>query len=65
MDGYLNDILLALSVIAAPIIFGLLLYHGLAIKDHHHHGDGGTDQQSAPSTGNASLEGDAAKAKSA
>lgn len=62
MDGYLNDILLALSVIAAPIIFGVLLYYGLT--DRHHHEDSGSDKQSGPRTGNAQPGGDAG-AKSA
>ncbi|MBS0252937.1 MAG: hypothetical protein JSR78_17915 [Proteobacteria bacterium] len=65
MDGYLNDILLALSVIAAPIIFGLLLYYGLTINDRHHHEDGGTAKQSVPNTGNTQPGADTAKAKSA
>lgn len=64
MDGYLSDVLLALSVIAAPIIFCMLLYYGLTIKDRHHHDDGEHGKQPGASTGNAQPGGDAG-AKSA
>ena len=37
MGDYFTDILLVLSVIAAPIIFGVLLYYGITMKEHRHH----------------------------
>ncbi|MBS0235264.1 MAG: hypothetical protein JSR99_17490 [Proteobacteria bacterium] len=37
MDDYLSDILLALSVIGAPIIFGTLLYYGTTISERRNH----------------------------
>lgn len=37
MDDYLSDILLALSVIGAPIIFGTLLYYGMTISERRNH----------------------------
>ncbi len=41
MNDYLNDILLILSVIAAPIILGVLLYYGMTIAEHRNHDDVG------------------------
>lgn len=41
MNEYLNDILLTLSVIAAPIILGVLLYYGMTISERRNHEDGG------------------------
>lgn len=43
MDGYVSDVLLALSVLAAPTIFCLLLYYGLTIKDRHRQCDAGPE----------------------
>lgn len=39
MNEYLNDILLILSVIAAPIILGVLLYYGMTISERRNHDD--------------------------
>lgn len=41
MNEYLSDILLILSVIAAPIILGVLLYYGMTISERRHHDDAG------------------------
>jgi hypothetical protein len=41
VGDYVSDILLGLSLMGAPIVFGMLLFYGLSISDHHHHsGDG-------------------------
>ncbi|SFV34548.1 hypothetical protein SAMN04488557_2359 [Hyphomicrobium facile] len=37
MDQYLNELLLLLSVIAAPIILGALLFYGMTISERRHH----------------------------
>lgn len=65
MDGYVTDILLALSLVAAPVIFGLLLYYGLTIKDRHHHEDDGAENRLGPAARNPSADDDTPKAKSA
>lgn len=41
MNEYLNDILLILSAIAAPIILGFLLYYGMTISERRNHDDSG------------------------
>jgi hypothetical protein len=39
VNVYVRDILLALSLIATPLIFVTLLFHGLTKDRHHHHDD--------------------------
>jgi hypothetical protein len=37
VDGYPDDVLLVVSLIAAPIILCTLLYYGLTISHRRHH----------------------------
>lgn len=47
MNEYLNDILLILSVIASPIILGVLLYYGMTISKRRNHDDVGKKRTEA------------------
>lgn len=39
VDQYVNELLLLLSVIGAPIILGALLFYGITITERRHHSD--------------------------
>ena len=39
VDQYLNELLLLLSVIGAPIILGALLFYGITISERRHHSE--------------------------
>ena len=45
MNGYVRDVLLGVSLIGPPIIFGTLLYYGLTLKERHHHHESETHDQ--------------------
>lgn len=39
VDQYLNELLLLLSVIGAPIILGALLFYGITVSERRHHSE--------------------------
>ncbi|CAA2142079.1 hypothetical protein HYPP_03107 [Hyphomicrobium sp. ghe19] len=39
MDQYLNELLLLLSVIGAPIVLGALLFYGMTISERRHYSE--------------------------
>lgn len=52
MSDYVSDVLLVLSLVGAPIVLGMLLFHGLSISDHRHR-DKGSGTLSPPKGGSS------------